>query len=78
MTKATQLADVVLPSEMWAEQEGHFLNVDGRLQESHRGLTPPQNVRSNVDILSAIAEEMGLSLNGDWQSELNKRVAIVA
>ncbi len=78
MTKATQLADVVLPTEMWAEQEGHFLNVDGRLQESHRGLTPPQDVRSNVDILSAVAEEMGLSLNGDWQSELNKRVAIVA
>jgi len=78
MSKATQLADVVLPTEMWAEQEGHFLNVDGRLQESHRGLTPPPDVRSNVDILSAIAAEMGLSLNGDWQSELNKRVAIVA
>jgi formate dehydrogenase major subunit len=78
MSKATQLADVVLPAEMWAEQEGHFLNADGRLQQSHRGLTPPPDVRSNVDILSAIAAEMGLSLNGDWQSELNKRVAIVA
>jgi hypothetical protein len=41
-------------------------------------LTPPQDVRSNVDILSAIAEEMGISMNGDWQDELNKRVAIVA
>jgi predicted molibdopterin-dependent oxidoreductase YjgC len=78
MSKATQLADVVLPTEMWAEQEGHFLNADGRLQESHRGLTPPPDVRSNLDVLSAVAAQMGLSLNGDWQSELNKRVAIVA
>jgi len=78
MSKATQVADVVFPTEMWAEQEGHFLNADGRLQESRRGLTPPPDVRSNAEVLSAIAKEMGLSLNGDWQSELNKRVAIVA
>jgi len=78
MSKATQVADVVFPTEMWAEQEGHFLNADGRLQESRRGLTSPPDVRSNAEVLSAVAKEMGLSLNGDWQSELKKRVAIVA
>jgi NADH dehydrogenase/NADH:ubiquinone oxidoreductase subunit G len=78
MSPAIEVADVVLPTEMWAEQEGHFLNLDGRLQEIHRGLTPPTNIRSHVDVLRALAERIGLTLNGDWQNELEKRVSIVA
>ncbi|MBN1219412.1 MAG: molybdopterin-dependent oxidoreductase [Anaerolineae bacterium] len=78
LSPATELADVVLPTEMWAEQEGHYLSLDGRLQEVHRGLTPPEDVRSHVDVLQAVAAEVGLALNDDWQKELSKRVAIVA
>ncbi len=77
-SEATELADVVLPAEMWAEQAGHFLNADGRLQAAQRGMTPPNEVRSHVEILTALAGQMGLSLNGDWENELKKRVAIVA
>jgi formate dehydrogenase major subunit len=78
MSPATSVADVVLPTEMWTEQEGHFLNLDGRLQEIHRGLTPPADIRSHVDVLQTLAEEIGLTLNEDWQDELKKRVSIVA
>ncbi|RME77392.1 MAG: 4Fe-4S dicluster domain-containing protein, partial [Chloroflexi bacterium] len=52
-SELTAKADVVLPSEMWAEQEGHFINLEGRIQTTKRGLTPPEEVRSHVDILEA-------------------------
>lgn len=74
VSPVTAMADVVLPVEMWAEQEGHYLNLEGRLQEIQRGLTPPAEVRSHVDILEAVAAQLDFSLGDDWQSELRRRV----
>jgi formate dehydrogenase major subunit len=71
----TELADVVLPSEMWAEQEGHYVNLEGRLQEIRRGLAPPEEVRSHVDILEAIAAQLDISLGERWRTELDQRVS---
>ncbi len=76
LSPATALADVVLPSEMWAEQEGHFLNLEGRLQETRRGLTPPGEVRSHVDILEAVAAQLDVSLDNDWWGALSRRAPI--
>ncbi|GIK39876.1 MAG: formate dehydrogenase subunit alpha [Chloroflexota bacterium] len=74
VSPATAIADVVLPVEMWAEQEGHYLNLEGRLQEVHRGLTPPEEVRSHVDILEAIAAQLDFSVDPGWRDELGKRI----
>ncbi len=74
VSPATAMADVVLPVEMWAEQEGHYLSLEGRLQEAHRGLTPPEEVRSNVAVLQAIAGAMGITLDTGWKKGLSKRV----
>jgi formate dehydrogenase major subunit len=74
VSPVVEMADVVLPAEMWAEQKGHYLNFEGRLQEVRRGLIPPEDIRSHVDILQALATEMNLSLTGYWQEELNKRI----
>jgi formate dehydrogenase major subunit len=71
----TEMADVVLPTEMWAEQEGHFLNLEGRLQAIQPGLTPPADIWSHLKILEAIAKKLGLTLNGDWQVELKERIS---
>jgi predicted molibdopterin-dependent oxidoreductase YjgC len=75
VSPVTEMADVVLPSEMWAEQEGHYVNLEGRLQEIHRGLTPPEEARSHVDILEAIAAQLDFSLDENWQGELNQRIS---
>jgi formate dehydrogenase major subunit len=37
-SELTEQADVVLPVEIWAEQEGHYLNLEGRLQKAVRTL----------------------------------------
>ncbi len=76
VSPVTEMADVILPSEMWAEQEGHYVNLEGRLQEIHRGLIPPEEARSHVDILEAVAAQLDFSLDEDWQGELSQRVSI--
>ena len=70
VSKVTAMADVVLPVEMWAEQEGHYLNLEGRLQEVHRGVTPPEEVWSSAKVLEALAQRIGAPLDGDWQKDL--------
>jgi formate dehydrogenase major subunit len=72
----TAMADVVLPVEMWAEQEGHYVNLEGRLQETHPGLTPAAEVWSNVKVLEAIAARTGFVLDTNWKQALQGRAPI--
>ena len=65
-SQVTDMADVVLPVEMWTEQEGHYLNLEGRWQEAHRGINAPANVWSNVKVFEALAERVGATLDGNW------------
>ena len=74
----TEMADVVLPVEMWAEQSGHFLNLEGRLQEARAALTPPLEVLSNAKVLEMIAARLGYVLDADWKKALKSRASITA
>ncbi|CAG1002061.1 partial formate dehydrogenase (NADP+) alpha subunit, partial [Anaerolineales bacterium] len=38
----TEKADVVLPVTIWSEEEGHYINLDGRTQKAQRAVTPPE------------------------------------
>jgi formate dehydrogenase major subunit len=76
VSQLTALADVVLPVEMWAEQEGHYLNLEGRLQKQNKILNAPEEVWSNETVFKAIATRLGVDLDGSkWQNALQERVA---
>jgi len=77
VSRLTSMADVVLPVEMWAEQTGHFVNLEGRVQESKQVLASPENVRSNAAVLAALAKQLDVAIDGDWRSSLNQRPAPV-
>jgi formate dehydrogenase major subunit len=55
---------------MWAEQEGHFVNLEGRLQKVNRALTSLPTVRSNQAVIDAIAAQLQLELDSDWRQAL--------
>lgn len=74
----TEKADVVLPVEMWAEAEGHYLNLDGRLQAAQRALIAPAGVRSNAGALAALAAKLGIAMDESWMDGLLERVPSVA
>ena len=56
---AAQTADFVLPVTTFAEQEGTFTNLDGRVQRFWAGLTPPGMARPAWLLLGALAAELG-------------------
>lgn len=66
----TARADVVLPVAIWAEQSGHYVNTEGKIQESHAGLTPPEGVWTDQQVLQALADRLGVKAEGSWDVAL--------
>jgi len=77
VSRLTAMADIVLPVEMWAEEEGHYLNLEGRLQKSNPALSAVSGVESNEAVLKGLADRLGVQTKEDWQASLCERVAPV-
>lgn len=74
----SERADVVLPVASWAEQGGHFLNLEGRLQEAFKAVQAPDGVWESGAVLAALAASLNLPVNGNWKEALLERVPPVA
>jgi formate dehydrogenase major subunit len=77
-SKLTEQADVVLPVSIWAEQEGHYINLDGRMRKTEKAVTAPENVRDNLDVLTDLAKRMKLTLDVDWKKSIRERKSSVS
>ena len=55
LSETAQLADVVLPAAQWAEEDGTTTNLEGRVILRRRVFDPPDGVRTDVDVLCALA-----------------------
>ena len=51
-------ADLVLPVTQWAEEEGTLTNLEGRVLRRRRALAPPPGVRSELWIMTRLAEPL--------------------
>ena len=59
LSETAQLADVVLPSAQWAEEEGTMTNLEGRVIKRERVFAPPTGVRTDIDVICALARLLG-------------------
>jgi NADH dehydrogenase/NADH:ubiquinone oxidoreductase subunit G len=73
----TAKADVVLPVGNWMEQGGHYLSLEGRLQEAHQALKPAEDILSNEAVLQAFAKKLDVKSNDQWKKALTERVSSV-
>ena len=73
----TASAGAVLPVMNWLEQDGHFLNLDGRVLAASAALKAPQGVLSNVDAMSELAKNMNVNLASKWKDALKSRSTVV-
>src|SRR4051794_13925961 len=60
LSETAQLADVVLPSAMWAEEDGTMTNLEGRVIRRRRALNPPDDVRDDLQMLAELAGRLGV------------------
>ncbi|MQA10790.1 MAG: molybdopterin-dependent oxidoreductase [Pseudonocardiaceae bacterium] len=59
LSETAQRADVVLPITQWAEEEGTLTNLEGRILHRRRALAPPDGVRTDLEVLHALAGLLG-------------------
>ena len=60
LSETAELADVVLPSAMWAEEAGTMTNLEGRVIRRRRALDPPDGVRDDLELLAELAGRLGV------------------
>ncbi len=58
-TATTAMADIVLPVTQWAEEDGTTTNLEGRVLRRRRAVDPPAGIRSDLDVLCALASRLG-------------------
>jgi assimilatory nitrate reductase catalytic subunit len=58
MSETAARADVVLPITQWAEETGTMTNLEGRVILRNQAITPPEGVRSDLEILNGLAERL--------------------
>ncbi|MET8224853.1 molybdopterin oxidoreductase family protein [Streptomyces sp. NPDC005301] len=60
LSETAALADVVLPVTQWAEETGTTTNLEGRVLLRRRAVTPPDGIRSDLDVLHELADRLGV------------------
>lgn len=68
-TATTEVADVVLPSALWIEQEGLFGNSERRTQHFEQMVEPPGEAMSDAWQMIEVGRRLGLGHLFPWKKE---------
>ncbi len=61
LSDTARQAHAVLPVTQWAEEEGTTTNLEGRVIRRRRAVEPPAGVRSDLDVISGLAQWLGVA-----------------
>ncbi len=67
-------ADIILPAAAWTEENGLFVNTEGRPQLAMMAGFPPGEAKENWAILRALSAELGATLPYDTLAALRQRL----
>ncbi|MCE6960366.1 NADH-quinone oxidoreductase subunit NuoG [Cereibacter sphaeroides] len=67
-------ADVILPAAAYTEENGLFVNTEGRPQLAFRAGFPPGEAKENWAILRALSAEVGQTLPWDTMAGLRRKL----
>ncbi|MEM9426543.1 MAG: NADH-quinone oxidoreductase subunit NuoG [Pseudomonadota bacterium] len=67
-------ADIILPAAAWTEENGLFVNTEGRPQLAMRASFPPGEAKENWAILRALSAELGATLPYDSLAQLRGKL----
>lgn len=59
LSETAALADVVLPTAQWAEEEGTMTNLEGRVLYRRPARAPPAGVLTDLQIMKRLADALG-------------------
>jgi len=53
--RGAEMADIILPSAAYTEQDGYFTNLEGKLQKAYRASYPPGEAKEDWQIINELA-----------------------
>ncbi|WJK32614.1 molybdopterin oxidoreductase family protein [Solwaraspora sp. WMMA2065] len=59
LSETAAMADVVLPTAQWAEEDGTMTNLEGRVLRRHALRPPPPGARTDLAVLADLAQRLG-------------------
>ena len=59
LSETAAMADVVLPVTQWSEETGTMTNLEGRVILRERAVSPPDGVRTDLEVIAGLAERVG-------------------
>ena len=69
-----QIADLVFPAAAFCEQNGLYMNTEGRVQESIRSTFPLGEAKENWEIIYLLAKEMSIDIGFSNINELRNQL----
>ena len=69
-----QIADLVFPAAAFCEQNGLYMNTEGRVQESIRSTFPLGEAKENWEIIYLLAKEMSFDIGFSNLNELRNQL----
>jgi assimilatory nitrate reductase catalytic subunit len=70
MSETAAMADVVLPTTQWAEETGTMTNLEGRVILREAAVAPPPGVRTDLQVMAALAGRLGRTGFSDVPEEV--------
>src|SRR5207249_10466092 len=64
-SETAELADVVLPTAQWAEEDGTMTNLEGRVIRRRALREPPPGVLTDLTVLAELAARLGRPFDAD-------------
>ena len=52
------MADIILPSAAYTEQDGHYTNLEGKIQKGYKASYPPGESKEDWEIINLLAESI--------------------
>ena len=68
-------ADVILPEAAYTEQDGMYINMEGRLQLARAAVGLPGAAKTGIEIINMVAKALGIDLGGNELHLIRKEMA---
>ncbi len=68
-------ADVILPEAAYTEQDGIYVNMEGRPQFARGAVSPPGSAKAGIEIVNMVARALDFDIKADELSLIRKRMA---
>lgn len=68
LSETAELADVVLPSAQWAEEEGTMTNLEGRVIRRRKACDPPPGIWDDISVICDLATRLGRGAHFEYSN----------